>query len=147
MAEIILFVEDSPDDQLLFEHALQALPFAVTLRFANEGEEAIAYLKREGRFSDQEKSPVPSVIFLDIKMPGKSGFEVLRWLKHDAPNAIHRIPVVMFSSSNEQVDIDRAYDLGANAYLVKPGGYEALRALFKTSGEFFVEHVERPSVN
>src|SRR5262245_38349213 len=147
MAETILFVEDNPDDQFLFERAVRALPFPVDLRFANDGNEAIAYLSREGRFSDHQQFPVPTVVFMDIKMPGKSGFDILEWLKKRAPDHLHRTPVVMFSSSDQQSDIDRAYDLGATAYLVKPSGFDDLRKLFKASGEFFLEHAETPSVH
>jgi CheY-like chemotaxis protein len=80
-------------------------------------------------------------------MPGRGGFEVLEWLKQESPPHLRRIPVVMFSSSDEQTDINRAYDLGASAYLVKPVGFDKLHTLFKTTGEFFIEHAERPTVD
>ena len=146
MGDTILFVEDSPDDQFLFEHTIRKLPFEIHVQFANDGDAALDYLKGEAQFSDRLGFPLPTVIFLDIKMPGRGGFEVLEWLKKESPPHLRRIPVVMFSSSGAQEDIDRAYDLGASAYLVKPSGFDKLHGLFKATGEFFIEHAERPTV-
>jgi CheY-like chemotaxis protein len=145
--ETILFAEDNPDDQYLFERSVRRLPFKVEVRFANDGEQAIAYLKGETEYADRSRFPLPSVIFLDIKMPKKSGFEVLQWIKTSSPDHLRRIPVVMLSSSDHQSDIDRTYDLGASAYLVKPSGFQELHSLFKATGECFLEHVKKPSVH
>ena len=76
MADTVLFVEDSTDDQFLFERTIRKLPFEVHVRFADNGDAALAYLKGEAPFSDREQFPLPTVIFLDIKMPGRGGFEV-----------------------------------------------------------------------
>jgi len=146
MAETILFVEDSEDDRLMFERALRRLPFKTEVRFANDGHEAISYLEGKDQYSDRQKFPIPTVIFSDVKMPDISGFDLLEWLRNQSPGEFHRIPVVMFSSSDDQQDIDRAYDLGANAYLVKPHAFEQLQKLFRATGEFFLEHAEKPSV-
>jgi CheY-like chemotaxis protein len=144
MPETILYVEDDPNDQVLVQRALKKLASPVVVITANDGDEAIAFLEGHGKYGDRQSFPLPSVIFLDIKLPKKGGFEVLEWLKEQP--LLKRIPVVMISGSNLQQDIDRAYHLGASAYLVKPVEVEELQKLFRLTGEFFLEHAERPSL-
>jgi len=143
MPEAILHIEDDRNDQFLVERALKKLASPVEVRAVSDGDEAIDYFKGNGKFSDRKSFPLPTVVFLDIKLPRKTGHEVLEWLKNDP--ILKRIPVVMISGSAMQSDIDRAYELGASAYLVKPVSGEELQALFKLTGEFFLEHVEKPS--
>ena len=147
MTETILFAEDNEDDQFMLRRSLRGLPFQINLHFVNDGTEAIAYLTGEGEFRDRRKFPLPTVIFLDIKMPLMTGFEVLEWLKNQSPDHLRRLPVVVLSSSAQQEDIDRAYDLGANAYLTKPMGFDEMHNMFDITGKFFLEHVEKPSVS
>ena len=142
-SETILYAEDDANDQFLIERALKKMASPVEVRFVNDGAEALHYLQGTGEFQDRSRFPVPTVIFLDIKMPTVGGFEVLQWLKDN--ESFKRIPVVMISSSQLQEDIDRAYALGASVYLVKPANLADLQKLFKLTGEFFVEHVEKPS--
>ena len=113
----LLWVEDSPDDILLGERALVKAGFEKP-EIVRDGEQAIAYLGGTGEFADRSRFPVPSLVLLDLKLPRKSGFEVLGWMR--GVEGLKRIPVVILTSSQERHDIDRAYDLGANAYLVKP---------------------------
>ena len=113
----LLWVEDDPDDILLGERALAKAGFE-TLRIVRDGDQAISYLGGKGEFSDRTRFPIPSLVLLDLKLPRKSGFEVLRWIR--GAGGPRRMPVVILTSSQEQRDIDRAYDDGANAYLVKP---------------------------
>jgi CheY-like chemotaxis protein len=141
--ETILYAEDEPDDQFFIERALKQLTCPVEVRFVNDGQEALDYLQGKGQYADRSRFPMPTVIFLDIKMPRLNGFEVLKWLKEQ--EAFKRIPVAMITSSQMQEDIDRVYELGASAYLVKPARMDELQKLFKVTGEFFVEHVEKPS--
>ena len=147
MTETILFAEDNEDDQFMLRRSLRALPFQINLHFVNGGTEAVAYLTGEGEFRDRRKFPLPTVIFLDIKMPLMTGFEVLEWLKNQSPDHLRRLPVVVLSSSAQQEDIDRAYDLGANAYLTKPMGFDEMHNMFDITGKFFLEHAEKPSVS
>ncbi|WP_262267776.1 response regulator [Microvirga yunnanensis] len=111
----ILVVEDNPDDRDLLARAFRKAGIAMPLRFAVNGEEAVASL--EGAHGGALGSS-PAVILLDLKLPGRSGFEVLEWIK--AHPALRRVPVIILTSSRESVDLKRAYDLGANSYLVKP---------------------------
>jgi CheY-like chemotaxis protein len=141
--EVILYAEDEKDDQYLIERAFGQISCPVELRFVEDGSEALQYLRGEGEFADRVRFPFPTVIFLDIKMPRMNGFEVLQWLKNN--EAYKLIPVVMVSSSGLQTDIDLAYALGASVYLVKPTNPIQLQKCFKVTGEFFIEHVEKPS--
>jgi len=94
-----------------------------------DGQMVLDYLARSGEFSDARDSPI-SVLLLDLKMPRKNGFEVLRWVRQQSE--FRQLIVIVFSSSGELADINQAYDLGANSYLVKPTGFEALINLVKT---------------
>ena len=111
----ILVVEDNPDDRDLLARAFRKAGIAMLLRFAVDGEEAVTYLK--GAHGEALVSG-PAVILLDLKLPGRSGFEVLEWIKGHP--VLRRVPVIILTSSRENVDLRRAYDLGANSYLVKP---------------------------
>jgi CheY-like chemotaxis protein len=141
--ETILYAEDDTNDQFFIERALSQLSLPVQVRFVGDGQEALEYLQGKAPYADRSRFPLPTVIFLDIKMPRLNGFELLQWLKQQ--EAFKRIPVVMISSSHLQADIDRAYELGASAYLVKPARMGELQKLFKVTGEFFIEHVKKPS--
>ena len=117
----ILVVEDDPDDRDLLARAFRKAGVAMPLQFAVDGDEAVAYL--DGSVGDQPES-CPAVILLDLKLPRRSGFEVLEWIK--AHPVLRRVPVIILTSSRESVDLRRAYDLGANSYLVKPARSEDL---------------------
>lgn len=117
MSFTLLWVEDDPDDVLLGKRALIKGGFEKP-QIVRDGEEAIAYLSGKGPFADRVQFPMPSLVLLDLKLPRKSGIEVLRWIR--GAEGLKRIPVVILTSSRERHDIDRAYDTGANAFLVKP---------------------------
>ncbi len=120
--DVILIVEDDPDDRHLLGRAFRKAQVQVPICFANDGEEAIAMLA-DGSTS-RDKLMWPVVILLDLKLPRRSGFEVLEWIK--AHPTFRRAPVVILTSSREALDLQRAYDLGANSYLVKPARSDAL---------------------
>ena len=142
MRKTILVVEDDPNDQFFIQRELQKLAFPVQLRFVNDGEQTIAYLSALGK-SDY-RFPKPDVMFVDLNMPRLSGFELLEWLQKNG--LCERILTVVVSSSPLQEDIDRAYDLGANAYLIKPASLQDYARVFRTTGEFFLEHAQQPSL-
>ncbi|MGC8837586.1 MAG: response regulator [Anaerolineae bacterium] len=137
-AHAILLVEDNEDDILLIERAFRKANVANPLVVARDGEEAVAYL------SDLAANPVPELVLLDLRLPRKSGFEVLEWLR--AQPGLRRMPVVVLTSSGETPDIDRAYDLGANSYLVKPVGFEALLNMVKVLGLYWLLLNRKPSL-
>jgi CheY-like chemotaxis protein len=115
----LLLVEDDEDDRDLLMNAFVSVATKVHLNTVTDGIEAQAYLAGEGKFGDRECHPLPSLILLDLKLPRKSGLEVLEWIRAQA--SLREIPVVILTSSEESRDINRAYALGANSFLVKNG--------------------------
>ena len=113
----ILLVEDSPDDALLIQRAFRKANLANSIQLVRDGEEAVAYLKGDPPFSDRSQYPLPVLMLLDLKLPRRSGLEVLEWVRQDGP--LKRLPVVVLTSSRESVDVNRAYDLGVNSYRYK----------------------------
>lgn len=139
----LLWVEDDPDDILLGERALIKGGFD-NPQIVRDGEEAIAYLSGKGEYADRVRFPLPSLVLLDLKLPRKSGFEVVRWMR--GVDGLRRIPVVILSSSQERHDIDRAYDYGANAYLVKPVEHKMFLTLVQGLYQFWVTLCTGPDV-
>ena len=125
----ILHVEDDPNDVLLVQRALKKANAPVQIHSVNDGDGALAYLNGADHFADREKSPLPDLVLLDLKMPRKSGLEVLGWIREQSK--FKRTIVVVFTSSKHDQDINRAYELGANSYLVKPVGFESLLETMK----------------
>lgn len=123
----VLLVEDLEDDQYLFQRVLKKARPHVNLFIANDGVEALDYLQNLGRFATVH-SPRPDFMFLDLKMPGRNGFDVLRWMKERS--LLNSIKVFVLSGSSEPQDIALARDLGATDYLVKPVTVERLQQIF-----------------
>src|SRR4051812_5210641 len=126
----VLLVEDDLNDIFLVKRAFKLARLEAPLQVVTDGEEAIHYLAGEGKYADRSTHPIPKLIVMDIKMPRMTGFEVLEWLKRDGP--LRRIPVVIVSSSDRSEDINRAYELGANAYMIKPVYFRAVEHLFES---------------
>lgn len=114
----ILLVEDDPDDAWLIRRAFERAAAGNPLRRVGTGSEAIGYLQGDPPFGDRTEYPLPALVLLDIKMPGADGFEVLKWIRHQPQFA--RLCVIMLTSSDEIRDVNLAYKLGANSFLVKP---------------------------
>jgi CheY-like chemotaxis protein len=140
----ILIVEDNPDDRILLQRAFRRARLANAVHMVTDGEEAVAYLLGEGRFADREANPFPVLVLLDLKLPRRSGLEVLQWMREHP--TLRRLPVVVLTSSKEQSDINVAYDRGANAYLTKPVEFDALIELVSTLNLFWFILSERPQV-
>jgi len=136
----ILLVEDNPGDIRLTTEALRDGEMGSRLHVARDGEEAMAFVRREGAFADR---PVPDLILLDLNLPGKDGREVLAELKDDPE--LHRIPVVVLSTSTAASDVVLSYDLNANCYVSKPRGYEAFVEAVRSIRAFWLETVRLPS--
>lgn len=139
---VFLMADDDPDDRVLTKSALKESKVLNELHFVEDGEELMDYLKYEGKYTNPEDAPRPSVILLDLNMPKKDGREALKEIKSD-PN-LRRIPVVIMTTSKAEEDIVRSYDLGANSYITKPVTFERLIELMKTMGQYWVEFVELP---
>jgi len=132
----ILLAEDDPDDVFLFRRALHEANFNTRLWVACDGQEAIDYLERQGAFSEMTGNSSPSLMLLDLGIPYKDGFEVLRWVRQQP--GLKRLVVIVLSSVEEIEDINRAYDLGANSYLVKPGSFSGLVDLVKSLHKYWL---------
>ena len=136
MKKTVLWVEDDADDVLLIGRAIRKAGLEQPA-LARDGTEAVAYLSGSGEYADRDAHPFPSLILLDLKLPKMSGFEVLQWIRERAE--VCRVPVVMFTSSKERADIDRAYELGANAYLVKSVDHNNLVEALKRMRDFWLD--------
>ena len=137
----ILLVEDNLNDLELTMVALQKNKMANEIVVARDGDEALDYLFRRGKFQSREPG-VPAVVFLDLKMPKVDGIEVLRQMKSD--EVLKRIPVVMLTSSREDVDLVRSYELGVNAYVVKPVDFQQFVNAVGRAGMFWAIVNEAP---
>lgn len=120
---MILHVEDEENDVLLLQHAMAEAGLATPVQVVVDGQQAVSYLKGEGKFCDCEAFPLPGLVLLDLKLPFLPDLEVLKWIRHQAH--LHT-PVVILSSSENEADIAAAYRLGANAYVAKPNSIKKL---------------------
>lgn len=133
----ILVVDDSDQDLDLVRAAFEELKVAAHLRFVQGGRDAQAYLEGRLPYADRKQHPLPALILLDIQMPDLDGFAILRWLRAQA-GELRRVPVVMFSTSSQSEDMDRAYELGANSYLVKPTTFDDLMSLLDETARYWL---------
>lgn len=120
----ILIVDDSENDALLFRAALEEAEIVNPLYHATGYDQAMDYFMGWGAYADRAAYPMPLIVFLDINMPGKSGFELLEWIRENEPTK--GLVVIMMSGSASEKDIARSYSLGANSYLSKPDTREEL---------------------
>ena len=127
--QTILLVEDNEDDVFIMQNAFRRASVPNPLQVVGDGDQAIAYLQGEGMYSDRQRYPLPIVILLDLNMPRKNGLEILGWLRQQP--GLKRAAVHILTASSRQADIERAFDLGANAYIVKPSKVEALVEMLK----------------
>lgn len=138
----ILMADDDPDDRLLTADALKEARLINDIRFVENGEELLEYLGRTGKFAPPADAPRPGLILLDLNMPRKDGRTVLKELKQDAD--LRTIPVVVLTTSKDDEDVYRSYDLGVNSYIVKPVTFEALVDILQTLEKYWFEIVELP---
>ena len=132
----VLHVDDDPNDTMLLEAASRKAQVGFELLNLTDGEEAVQYLSRSGKYANPARYQIPALVLLDLKMPRATGFEILRWIRTHP--GLNRLPVVVLSGSQLQDDIREAYAQGANSYLVKPLGFEALVSLVKNISDVWV---------
>lgn len=135
----ILLVEDNPGDVRLIREALRASPLRNALHVARDGDEAMAFLRREGPWA---QAPRPNLILLDLNLPRKDGREVLSEIKADPD--LKRIPVLVLTTSTAAEDVRRSYDAHANCYLTKPVRLDDFRRVIKLVEEFWLTAVRLP---
>jgi two-component system, response regulator len=132
----ILLVEDSPDDAELAVHALRREHLANNIYIARDGEEALDFLFCRAAFAGRTFRHPPKLVLLDLKLPKVDGVEVLKQMKADPRTRV--VPVVVLTSSREDHDLVRTYDLGANSYIQKPVDFEQFRQVVKTVGLYWM---------
>jgi CheY-like chemotaxis protein len=143
-SQTILIVEDNPTDVMLIQRAFAKLKIANPVQVVADGDRAVDYLSGRDSYADRTHFPLPALVLLDLKLPRRSGLEVLEWLRRQ--EGLRRLPVVMLTSSRQSHDVNRAYDLGANSYLVKPVEFDGLQELLGTINTYWIEWNENPDI-
>ena len=138
----ILMADDDPDDRLLTKRALEQNNIVNDFRYVEDGEQLLDYLYHRGKYSDHNDSPRPGLILLDLNMPRKDGREALSEIKKD--DSLRRIPIVILTTSKEEEDILRSYDLGVNSYITKPVTFQGLVDAMRTIGRYWLDIVKLP---
>jgi CheY-like chemotaxis protein len=138
----ILYVEDEDADVVLLQYVLGKVGICNPLQTVKDGRLAKDYLAGKEPFEDRRRHPLPGLVLLDLNLPYWSGFEVLMWIRQQ--RQLRRLPVVVLSSSNRPDDIARAYDAGANGYLVKPSALAELTSLVLGLRDFWLIHNRFP---
>jgi CheY-like chemotaxis protein len=142
-AKVVLMAEDDSDDRLLVKDAMAECGWDGDLRFVEDGEELLDYLRHCGKYGQPATAPRPGLVLLDLNMPRKDGREALREMKADAD--LRRIPVVVLTTSKAGTDIGRMYDMGANSFIAKPVQFEALVNVMRVLGQYWFNTVELPA--
>ena len=138
----ILMADDDEDDRLMARDALHEGRLPNDLRFVNDGEELLQYLRREGPYADPASSPRPGLILLDLNMPKVDGREALAAIKSDP--ALRSIPVVVLTTSKAEEDVLQTYDLGVNSFITKPVTYLGLVEVMKVFTNYWLNIVDLP---
>ncbi|GLV53786.1 two-component system response regulator [Dictyobacter sp. S3.2.2.5] len=131
----LLLVEDSDEDVELIEWALKKLAITIPIVRCTDGEEALDYLYQRNRYSDPQKSPMPALILLDLQLVAVDGLEVLQEIKGD--ETLRMIPVIVWTSSDDEHDIDVSFKQGANSYILKPMSTQRLLAIVEMLNQYW----------
>ena len=118
----VLYAEDDPNDVVMFKMAFERATLPAVLHTVDDGQEAVDWLSGTGMYADRKRFPLPDILILDLKMPKKTGFEVLEWVR--GQESFKKLPVIILSSSDLPEDVRRSYRLGASTYFVKSLGYQ-----------------------
>ena len=138
----ILIAEDDEDDYFLISSTLKSTEFDCDVHWVKNGEEAMGYLLRQNEWQDPIKSPVPSLIFLDINLPKKNGFEVLQEMQQHP--ALKNLLTVVLTSSKNKANVVAAYDFGANSYVQKPSQMDQFTKGLQLIMKYWFQLVEYP---
>jgi CheY-like chemotaxis protein len=140
---VIIIAEDDEEDRLLVKEALETSKLANETHFVANGEELLDYLHNRNHYRDKEKYPRPGIILLDLNMPIKDGREALREIKADED--LSHIPVIVLTTSKEEEDIFKTYNLGVTSFLTKPVSFKELVNVILNLNKYWFEIVEYPS--
>ncbi|KKD37699.1 MAG: response regulator [Limnoraphis robusta] len=139
----ILLVEDDANDILFVQRAFRQANLTNAIHIVKDGDQAIDYLIGNNQYANRDLYPIPVLILLDLKLPRLSGLEVLQWIKKHS--SLRRIPVVVLTSSRENIDVNRAYDIGANSYLVKPVKFDTLTQMIEIIDAYWIKLNQYPT--
>lgn len=134
----VLLVEDNPDDVFIMQRAWKKAGIQNTLLVVEDGQKAIDYFSGAEPYTDRQKYPIPCLVLLDLKLPYRSGHEVVEWMRSNEET--RGLAVVFLTASHSEWDIQQAYRLGGNAYLVKPPTAEKLVDMLKALKDFWMHH-------
>ncbi len=141
----LMLVEDDPNDALLLERAFRKAGLLYPLNIVRDGDQAVDFLQGTGKYKDRVKYPLPGLMLLDLKLPRRSGHEVLKWVR--SRPGLKRLPVIVLTSSSEPRDIVAAYDEGTNSYLVKPSNAELLAQMVAQLEKYWLTLNEGPELS
>lgn len=144
--QIILLVEDNDDDAFITSRAFTSAQVEAIIKRTEDGQAAIDYLDGVGAYADRKEYPLPDILLLDLKLPHKTGLEVLRWVREH--KVLSPLVVLVLTSSSERGDVETAYRLHANAYLVKPTSMDHMVKIARNIHDFWLNSsiVLRPSL-
>ncbi|NVJ49257.1 MAG: response regulator [Gammaproteobacteria bacterium] len=134
--------DDDPDDRLLFKDAISEANMLNKISFTRDGQDLLDYLNRQGEYSALANEPLPDIILLDLNMPRKDGREALKEIKDDA--RLKHIPIVILTTSKQEEDVIKSYNLGANSYISKPVTFEKLVELVRKLSDYWFKIVKLP---
>lgn len=143
-SQTILLAEDDPGDVMLTQRAFRKAQIVNPIQVVSDGQQTIAYLSGQGKYADRDMYPLPVLLLLDLKMPKRSGLEVLDWLR--AQPELKRMMVVVLTSSRETPDVNRAFELGVTSYLVKPVEFDALLQMVRGLHLYLLLLSEKPCI-
>lgn len=143
-SQVILLIDDNPDDRFLLRRAFANAGIVNPVREVETGQKAVAYLKGEGEFSDRVKNPFPGILLLDLNMPGLDGFGVLEWIRSKL--TVQGLLIIVLSHSDEIRQVNRAYALGANSFLTKPGNEADLQQMIHSFREYWLLRNKFPRI-
>lgn len=140
----ILIADDDPDDRLMAKEAMEEARLVNEIRFVEDGEELLDYLRHQGKYASLTSAPRPGLILLDLNMPRKDGRKALEEIRNDSE--LRCIPIVVLTTSKAEEDIFRTYDLGVSSFISKPVSFEGLVEVMKALGKYWFEIVSLPQV-
>jgi len=140
----VLVVDNNPDDAHFTELALQRVGVITPVQTVSDAEQAFNYLSGQGEFAAAERRPRPVLVLLDLKLPGNTGLELLSWLRRQP--VLKRLPVIILTASRDLAQMNRAYELGCNSYLVKPSSFNALVVMMQGLVQYWFSYNETPEL-
>lgn len=141
---VVLIAEDNENDVAMLRRAFRQASITAPIQYVSDGEQAIAYLKGEGKFGRRAEFPLPDLLLMDLKMPRKNGFDVLEWLRTQ-PSLSH-LRVVVLTTSEELRDVNRAYALGAASFLTKPVNFVEFKDTIQAMYNYWVALNRKPEI-